>query len=90
MVENKAQATSVGHRKGLEGGYTNIALLSGICELEFHIFIDRSVLEVFANETVCTTKVISPLGANAVLHIRADGGMADAKRVQVWPAKTIW
>ncbi len=59
-------------------------------KLKFHIFIDRSVLEVFANETFCATKVIFPLGANAVLQIRADGGTADMKQVQVWPMKTIW
>jgi sucrose-6-phosphate hydrolase SacC (GH32 family) len=59
-------------------------------KLKFHIFIDRSVLEVFANETVCVTKVISPLDANAILQIRADGGTANAKVVQIWPVKTIW
>jgi len=52
-----------------------------------HIFIDRSVLEVFANETVCVTKVISPLDAEAILQIRADSGTANARVVEAWPLK---
>ncbi len=58
-------------------------------KLGLRIFIDRSVLEVFANETVCATKIISPLDAHATLEIRAQGGAATAK-VQAWPMKTIW
>jgi hypothetical protein len=48
------------------------------------------VLEVFANETVCATKIISPLEANPTLEIRAEGGSATVKRIQAWPVKTIW
>jgi hypothetical protein len=48
------------------------------------------LLEVFANETVCVTKLISPLTANSILQIRADDGIANAKLVQAWPMKTIW
>ncbi len=59
-------------------------------KLNLHIFIDRSVLEVFANESVCITKIISPLDDNATLEIHADGGDAKAKLIQAWPIKTIW
>jgi len=57
--------------------------------LSLRIFIDRSVLEIFANETVCATRIISPLDARATLEIRAQGGAANA-RLQAWPMKTIW
>jgi beta-fructofuranosidase len=59
-------------------------------KLNVRIFIDRSVMEVFANETVCATKVIRPLDSNPALGIRADGGTANAKLVQAWPMKSIW
>ena len=59
-------------------------------KLTLRIFIDRSVLEVFANETVCVTKIIAPLDANATLTIRADDGRAVAKHIQAWPMRTIW
>jgi sucrose-6-phosphate hydrolase SacC (GH32 family) len=58
--------------------------------LNLRIFIDRSVLEVFVNETICATKVISPLDEDATLTIQPRGGTAQAKRIQSWPMKTIW
>jgi beta-fructofuranosidase len=59
-------------------------------KLNLRIFIDRSVLEVFANETVCITKIIPTLGADAVLNIRTEGGKANLKQLLAWPMKTIW
>lgn len=59
-------------------------------ELNLRVFFDRSVLEVFANGTVCATKVIRPLSPNAKLEIRAREGEANARTVQVWPMKSIW
>jgi beta-fructofuranosidase len=67
-----------------------LTLAKGGGKLRLRIFIDRSVLEVFANGTVCATKTISPLDANATLEIRADGGTANAKLIQAWPVKSIW
>lgn len=58
--------------------------------LNLRLFLDRSVLETFLNETHCATKVISPLDDNATLRIRTEGGAAHLKRVQAWPMKTIW
>jgi beta-fructofuranosidase len=59
-------------------------------DLSLRIFIDRSVLEVFANDALCATKVISPLDANPTLEVQSRGGNAQAKRVECWPLKTIW
>lgn len=59
-------------------------------QLNLRVFIDRSVLEVFANGTVCLTKVIPTLAAGAALNIRADGGEADLQQLRAWPIKTIW
>jgi len=59
-------------------------------KLTLRIFMDRSVLEVFANETVCITKIIPSLDASPVLEIRATDGAASAKRIDAWPMKTIW
>ncbi|HTB83682.1 MAG TPA: glycoside hydrolase family 32 protein [Candidatus Sulfotelmatobacter sp.] len=67
-----------------------LLLAKGERKLTLRIFIDRSVLEVFANETVCVTKIIAPLDANPTLTIRADGGPAVAKQMQSWPMHTIW
>ncbi|MGI8965081.1 MAG: glycoside hydrolase family 32 protein, partial [Limisphaerales bacterium] len=45
-------------------------------KLGLRIFFDRSTLEIFANDEVCITKMISPLDSNATLEIFADDGKA--------------
>jgi beta-fructofuranosidase len=65
-------------------------LSKGERRIMLRIFLDRSVLEVFANETVCLTKTIKPLAVDSSLELRAQGGKALAKRVEAWPMKTIW
>jgi beta-fructofuranosidase len=59
-------------------------------EVKLRLFIDRSVLEIFVNQTVCATKTITPLGEAPLLRLRAVGGRAEAKRFQAWPMKSIW
>lgn len=58
--------------------------------LNIRIFLDRSVLEVFANGTTCATKVFAPLSDGASLEMRAQGGNAKARLIEVWPIKSIW
>lgn len=64
--------------------------LKGERKLSLRVFADHSVMEVFANETVCFTKTIPPLTAGSTLTIRAEGGRADVKRITAWPMSTIW
>jgi sucrose-6-phosphate hydrolase SacC (GH32 family) len=59
-------------------------------KLTLDIFIDRSVVEVFADDGTCITKVIPPLDSNPVLELDAFGAPVTARRVQVWPMQTIW
>ena len=59
-------------------------------KLDLRIFIDRSVLEIFANDTLCATRIISPLDADAILQVSSSDGSAQAKRIEAWPMKTIW
>jgi beta-fructofuranosidase len=91
--ENKEPQVVI-HFNGLElqvlDAKAPLTLAKGERKLKLRIFIDRSVLEVFANEAVCITKKIIPLDPNASLEIRAEGGNANAKRIQAWPMKTIW
>ncbi len=58
-------------------------------ELHLRVFVDRSVLEVFANDTLCFTKRIETLSPESTLTLQATGP-AQAKRVRAWPMKTIW
>jgi sucrose-6-phosphate hydrolase SacC (GH32 family) len=65
-------------------------LANGGRTLNLRVFLDRSVLEVVADDSVWVTKTIPPLDANATLHFRSLGGVANLKLLQVWPIKTIW
>jgi beta-fructofuranosidase len=58
-------------------------------KLNLRLFLDRSVLEVFANQTLCATKVISPLTDGATLEIQAKG-QAKAKYIRAWLMNSIW
>ena len=68
----------------------SLPLSGSVRKLTLRIFLDRSVLEVFANDTVCITKHIPTLDASAILTIHAQGSTAIAKLVQAWPMKAIW
>lgn len=59
-------------------------------DLRLRIFLDHSVIEVFANETACFTKTVSTLPTDLALTIQAENGTARAKLVQAWPMRTIW
>jgi beta-fructofuranosidase len=57
-------------------------------KLRLRIFVDRLVMEVFANETVCLTKTIPLLAGDPALQILANGG--SAKLIEAWPMRSIW
>jgi beta-fructofuranosidase len=58
--------------------------------LKLRVFLDRSVVEVFANGRASITKTIAPLPADLSLKIRASGEGTVAKSVAVWPLQGIW
>lgn len=68
----------------------SLQLPKGERVLKLRLFMDRSVLEVFANDQVCLTRRIEPLEGDLTLKIRAESGAAKLKRFQTWPLKTIW
>ncbi len=67
-----------------------LALAKGERKLRLRMFLDHSVLEVFANETVCFTKTIAPVDASKSWELRLASGAAQVTRVQAWPLRTIW
>lgn len=70
-------------------GKVSLPLQKDEQKLNLRIFIDHSVLEIFANESLCETRIIPPLEADATLHIFASAA-AKAKLVRAWPMNTIW
>ncbi|MDY6992143.1 MAG: glycoside hydrolase family 32 protein [Pseudomonadota bacterium] len=59
--------------------------------LVLHIFLDRSVLEIIANDRICLTSRIYPtLSASTGLKLFAFGHDAQVCSVHVWTLKSIW
>jgi beta-fructofuranosidase len=59
--------------------------------LTLHVFLDKSVMEVFVNGgRECVTRVIYP-GQDALgIEVFADGGAATARSVEVWQLGSVW
>ncbi len=52
--------------------------------------MDRSVLEIFANDALCAAKVLSQLEGGISLDLQNLGGTAVAKHIRSWPIISIW
>jgi beta-fructofuranosidase len=58
--------------------------------LRLHVFLDRSVLEVYANDRACVTRVVHPQTEDLKLEVLAGRGQAVLKSLRAWPVRTIW
>ena len=59
--------------------------------LKLHIFLDRSVLEVFANEHTCLVSRIYPTRPDSLgLDLFARSGSTKLKSLDIWEMKSIW
>jgi sucrose-6-phosphate hydrolase SacC (GH32 family) len=59
--------------------------------LRLHLFLDHSVLEVFASDgRVAVTRVIDGLGENSEVTLFAEGGSAYLHDCTVWEMASIW
>jgi beta-fructofuranosidase len=57
--------------------------------LRLQVFLDRSVLEVYANGHLCFTRVVYPGEKDLGLGVFASGGAAKLKSLKVWPMADI-
>ena len=59
--------------------------------LKLRIFLDRSVVEVFANDRVCLASRIYPTRADSRgLTLFARGGSARLSSLDAWEMRSIW
>ena len=59
--------------------------------LQLRIFLDRSVLEVYANGRACLTERVYPTRADSLgLDLFARGGDATLRELNVWEMGSIW
>ena len=59
--------------------------------LRLHLYVDRSVLEVFIDGgRECVTRVIEPLPPEVAVEVFAHRGRAVIEGIIVWPLRSIW
>ena len=59
--------------------------------LKLHVFLDKSVLEVFVNDGAASiTRVIYPGESNQGISVFASGGEVTLKSFDAWEMKSIW
>jgi fructan beta-fructosidase len=67
------------------------ATLHWTSSVKLHIFLDRSSIEVFANdgETVLTDRIYPSLGSDA-LEVYSDSGNSQISSLRTWKLGSIW
>lgn len=59
--------------------------------LTLHVFLDKSLMEVFVNDgRESVTRVIDPGQKDLDIEVFAEGGTAEVRRIDVWEMKAIW
>ena len=65
--------------------------LAGGESLRLHVFLDRSVLEVFANGRFCLTARIYPAQPDSLgVGLVDGGGRSELQHLAIWEMKSIW
>lgn len=72
----------------VQGG--RVALRAGE-RLKLHVFLDGSVVEVFANDRACLAERIYPTRPDSLgIELFTEGGTATVERLDVWEMASIW
>lgn len=66
------------------GAITPLNLKDNGGKLVLHVFLDRSVLEVFANKRTCGTRVIYPAANDLGVEVFAEGGEISVISIDAW------
>jgi len=75
---------------GREEQRTPLQLAAGEA-LKLRLFLDRSIVEVFANSRLCLTKRIYPSRPDSVgVRLSARGGTATVQSMDVWQMTPVW
>jgi beta-fructofuranosidase len=54
------------------------------------VFVDCSVIEVFANGRLCLTSRVYPAETSLGVGLFAQGGSVDVPAIDVWDMRSIW
>jgi beta-fructofuranosidase len=79
-----------GRRLHVAGLDVPFQLRAGEKGLRLHVFVDHSVLEVYANGRACVTRVIQAAPEEQDVALVARGGRAQVRVLRCWPVGSIW
>jgi len=87
-VDRRQSTTTKGVNRTTVGGVFKLGRGES---LTLDVFLDRSVVEIYANGRACLTTRIYPSRADALrLDLFAEGGSVTAKFVDIWRMRSIW
>jgi beta-fructofuranosidase len=87
-IDRRHSSSGAEDQHDVQGG--DLELIDGE-PLRLHMFVDRSVVEVFANGRACITSRVYPSRADSLgVALFAEGGAAEARAVDVWEVGSIW
>ncbi len=86
---DRTKSGDVSFSKDFPGRFSTT--LSNTTRVKLHIFVDRSSVEVFANdgEKVMTDRIYPPPGSTGI-EIYATGTGGQIVSLTVWPLKSVW
>jgi beta-fructofuranosidase len=87
IIDRPRSSASPDVRRDPEEG----SLRLGKDPLTLRVFLDKSVVEVFANHQACLTSRVYPTREDSVgLALYARGGRAESVSLDIWEMKSIW
>jgi len=89
LFVDRSKSGDVSFSKGFPGRFSTT--LSDTKRVKLHIFVDRSSVEVFANdgEKVMTDRVYPPAGSTGI-EMYSTGGTGKVVALTVWQLKSVW
>lgn len=79
-----------GSQLDVAGTLAPLELLPGESSVRLHIFVDRSLIEVYANDRRCVARVVTPEPDDQGVEVFAEGGGARLKSMESWDLGSAW
>jgi beta-fructofuranosidase len=86
-IDRSQSSASAADQRDLYGGA--LALEAGE-SLTLRVFVDCSVIEVFANGRLCLTSRVYPAETSLGIGLFAQGGSVNVAAIDVWDMQSIW
>jgi beta-fructofuranosidase len=88
VIDRRRSSLSLDAQRHVQEGVLNLAAGEG---LRLHVFLDRSVVEIYANGRLCLTSRIYPSRTDSQgIGLFARGGSVWLRSLDVWEVNSIW